>query len=336
MIKLTNLETYNLPNIDTDKYDIYISDLSEVPYIENTKQSKNGKNGLIDFYNVPEGIKTLAFNEATNSLCWSDVAFWSKHYSRDIIIVNLSYDLQIITDDDPRAIYGITLDNLSKKNYIYERATPSEALSKNILIPVNLSFLNKIKSKSIAKQEIDIKEINKNIDSFNTAKSVLLDYFLNKNILLKLNFINNKWKLEIADFEPFKNFFKDEITFIPIKSIINTLQKEDGYDLTVPNSDTFTSFNGIVLSNTINVHVPALPEAIQDTKNKLMPSKQVFSIRDNSKIANPLKQDLIVSLYSKNKEAPNKRYLFKTKKEAIQAIKSGKVKFNDEVEILND
>ena len=41
-------------------------------------------------------------------------------------------------------------------------------------------------------------------------------------------------------------------------------------------------------------------------------------------------------MYAVNKATPEKRWLFRTEAEALNAIKSGKVKLSDEVEILEN
>lgn len=108
---------------------------------------------------------------------------------------------------------------------------------------------------------------------------------------------------------------------------------EDGYDLTVPGYETFASIDGIILSNTMNVHVPAFPGSVKEAKEKLLPSKQLWAIRDESKLINPPKQELILGMYTA-KEAPSStKHQFATEAEALKAIDAGKVKLSDEIEI---
>ena len=47
-----------------------------------------------------------------------------------------------------------------------------------------------------------------------------------------------------------------DCTWVPIENIEYTHKVETGYDLTVPGYQTFVASTGIVLSNTVNIHVP--------------------------------------------------------------------------------
>jgi len=83
----------------------------------------------IDFYTVPEGIDVLAMDEATGRVTATPVSHWSVHHDREIEIVTLTGGRQIITDDDPRAVYGLDIDT-----FTWCRRRPSEA--GRIMVPV--------------------------------------------------------------------------------------------------------------------------------------------------------------------------------------------------------
>ncbi len=108
---------------------IFLFDLEEFPHGE-LQHTKEGANGRIDFHTVPLPIKVVAYDDAHNSLVWADVAFWSKHYARVVEIVDTHNDYQLITDDDPRAVYGTAAGELSM-----QRFTPTEALNRKVLLP---------------------------------------------------------------------------------------------------------------------------------------------------------------------------------------------------------
>lgn len=92
--------------------------------------SKEGEKGRIDFFKALPGTRVVSYDEKTNSLQWKEVFGWSKHYQREIEIVNLSSGRQILTDDDPRAVYGVERGSLSMS-----RNTPTHALEKGMLVP---------------------------------------------------------------------------------------------------------------------------------------------------------------------------------------------------------
>ncbi|TAL45595.1 MAG: hypothetical protein EPN91_01840, partial [Salinibacterium sp.] len=67
-----------------------------------------------------------------------------------------------------------------------------------------------------------------------------------------------------------------DVHFEQVVSVERTKIKEDGYDLTVPGYETFMAADGVVLSNTMSVHVPVLPAAVQEA-HKLMPSRNLYN-----------------------------------------------------------
>jgi len=108
---------------------LFLFDLEDFPHGEMVS-TKQGQKGRIDFHDMPHPIHVLAYDEATGGLRWSQVAFWSKHYKREIEIVDTHNDFQIITDDDPRAVYGTAAGSLEMARF-----TPTAALSASVLIP---------------------------------------------------------------------------------------------------------------------------------------------------------------------------------------------------------
>lgn len=322
MEKIDTDKFSNIPEIDKSKYDVYIANLSEFPY-EDFSNHVEGKNGPIDFYHAKEGVKVLAFNEVNKNLKWSEVRYWSVHKDRKLEIVTLDNGYQIFTDNDERAIYG--LDPFTHK---FIRSTPTKAKEMDLLIPC----FDMIKDKS---SDYNIEDFAFPIETkrLKSALETQKDFYdINIKTVISYNKEKNNYFLL-----PFTKETKSN-SFAKIINIEYTEKLETGYDLTVPGYETFTNLNGIVLSNTINIHVPGLPDAVDDVKKKLMPSKQIFSPKtndpDNLEVVNKLKQDLVSALYSKNVQPAEKSWLFKTEKEALDAIKSGKVKLSDDVTII--
>lgn len=120
-------EIARIPAYQNGRY--FIFDLEDFPKL-GLQHTKEGKNGRIDFHFVPEGIKVLSYDETTGGLTWADVAFWSKHYDREIEIIDLHNGYQIISDDDPRAVYGTPAGRLGM-----ERFRPDDALQRKVLVP---------------------------------------------------------------------------------------------------------------------------------------------------------------------------------------------------------
>ena len=108
---------------------IYLFHLEDFPHGE-LLGSKEGEKGRIDFYRAIEGTKVLALDEKSGNLSWQEVSAWSRHYDREVEIVNLVSGRQVITDNDPRAVYGIPKGTLR-----YGRFTPEEALALKVFVP---------------------------------------------------------------------------------------------------------------------------------------------------------------------------------------------------------
>ena len=104
--------------------DIFWCDLAEFPHL-----ADGVVQGHITAYPVPAGIRVLAFDEATNTVSFKNPTQWSVHRDRDVEIVTLASGRQIITDDDPRAVYGIDVKTME-----FRRARPRQAAG--IFVPV--------------------------------------------------------------------------------------------------------------------------------------------------------------------------------------------------------
>lgn len=137
------------------------------------------------------------------------------------------------------------------------------------------------------------------------------------------------------DMATWKRVYIDQthITWVPIESVEKTGKVETGYDLTVPGYETFMNSDGVILSNTINVHVPSSDEAVKEAYEKLMPSKTPFSDRVEDKIVPLQKQEQILGLYTAATAPATKPVVFDTEEQAIRAIRRGEVPLSADVQI---
>jgi len=126
--------------------------------------------------------------------------------------------------------------------------------------------------------------------------------------------------------------FNNDVTWERVVGVQKTGIKEDGYDLTVPGYETFMSADGVILSNTLNVHVPCLEDSVAEAKEKLLPSKMLFSIKNPDAVVPVPKHEHILGMYAANNRESSAVHQFGSKEEALQAIKTGKVSAKDEVE----
>jgi len=161
---------------------------------------------------------------------------------------------------------------------------------------------------------------------FSTIKN-LINFLTTNGVFTKITApVFNKW-LQIVN--------NKNVTWCRVARVEKTGIKEDGYDLTVPGYETFMSADGIILSNTMNLHVPSQDEAVEEAKEKLMPSKMLFSIKNREQVVPLPKQELILGLYTANKRPAKNTHSFGSEDEALAAIKQGQISLSDEIEIVN-
>jgi len=86
----------------------------------------------------------------------------------------------------------------------------------------------------------------------------------------------------------------------------------------------------------MNIHVPATSDSVTEAREKLMPSKMLYSIRDMDKVVPTPKHEMLLGLNNAQKRKAGKKHTFLSESEAIKAIESGKISFSDEVEITPD
>lgn len=94
-----------------------------------------------------------------------------------------------------------------------------------------------------------------------------------------------------------------------------------------------TGLNADFDGDAMNLHVPSQPDAVKEAWQKLMPSKMLFSIRNQEQVVPLPKQELILGLYTANNRDSKNKHVFDTEEAAISAIRAGTVRLSDDVEI---
>lgn len=121
-------------------------------------------------------------------------------------------------------------------------------------------------------------------------------------------------------------------------SIVEKVEKTgvciEGYDLTVPGFETFTTDTGVVLSNTMTYYVPVTEAAVKEAYEKMLPSKNLLGARDFKAHYLPQEEYILGAwLASQDGKGPVK-HVFKTKEDAIKAYRLGKIDLNDNIQIM--
>lgn len=104
-------------------------DLANFPRGERLRTTQ-GEHGVIHHYLVPEGVEVLAYDEQERRVTWRAATEWSEHPDRRVVVVTLKSGYQILTDEDPRAVYGVSAGSL-----VPMRCFPSQAVDLRMLVP---------------------------------------------------------------------------------------------------------------------------------------------------------------------------------------------------------
>lgn len=94
-----------------------------------------------------------------------------------------------------------------------------------------------------------------------------------------------------------------------------------------------TGMNADFDGDAMNLHVPSQQDAVKEAWDILMPSKMLFSIRNKEQVVPSLKHEQVLGLYTANRRQSQNTYQFDSEEEALKAIRSGRVKLSDEIEI---
>jgi DNA-directed RNA polymerase beta' subunit len=105
------------------------------------------------------------------------------------------------------------------------------------------------------------------------------------------------------------------------------------YDITVPGPYTFATAGGTFVQDTMSVHVPSLPASVKDSKEKLLPSKMLFTIRSRDKVMPQPKHEMVLGLASAQLKPSANIHRFNSQDEALAAIQRGEVKLQDRIEL---
>ena len=94
----------------------------------------------------------------------------------------------------------------------------------------------------------------------------------------------------------------------------------------------FSIIGGVVLHNTMAVHVPVMEEAVKDAKEKLLPSRMLFSVRSRDTTLPQPKHEMTLGTAAAQLNPSGVVHRFRDANEALAAINAGQVKLHDQVE----
>ena len=251
---------------------------------------------------------------------WTPVAGFSVHRNIEVVLVELDNGGQIITDHDPRAVFGVAEGEVELRRFY-----PDEAVQKRVLVPVQVEE-GIVKGETFYQRFIDI-----------WGALAFKNYLRTRGQYVKIADVpGGWWDVVGADLLAGSHtppVADSKVTWARVVDAVYTGVKATGYDLTVPGYETFMSADGIILSNTMAIHSPMLEDAIKDAKEKLLPSKMLFSVRSRDQTLPVPKHEALTGLANAQLNPSGNVHRFNSKEEAVAAIKAGQVKLQDQVEI---
>lgn len=124
----------------------------------------------------------------------------------------------------------------------------------------------------------------------------------------------------------------DTVAWVRYKSVEDA-PTETVYDIGVPGAKVFALESGMIVYDTINVHVPSSPAAVKEALDVMMASKTPFSDRSEGKLVPLPKQEQVLGLYTAATAPTTQKFDFLSEQDAIAAIRQGKVPLSADVTI---
>lgn len=127
----------------------------------------------------------------------------------------------------------------------------------------------------------------------------------------------------------------DNIVWERVDGFTNTGMYEDGFDLTVPGYETFMNSEGVILSNTVNIHLPASEKASKEALEKMLPSKNLISLTDLKSVRYKPEKEQVSGLWALTRQSDTnkKPVVFKSREDVLKAYRRGEIDPTDPVVI---
>ncbi len=123
------------------------------------------------------------------------------------------------------------------------------------------------------------------------------------------------------------------ITWKPITAV-DVMPRQTGYDITVPGPLTFATASGLIVQDTINAHVPVSDKAVEETVQKLFPSKNLIHPGTMDVHLLPSQEYLAGLFMASQPDRAKPPRTFATKQDALKAYARGELSVRDPIRIL--
>lgn len=116
---------------------------------------------------------------------------------------------------------------------------------------------------------------------------------------------------------------------------VNNVGTKDVFDLTVPQTKVFATGSGLVIWDTMSVHVILSDAANKDARDKMLPSKNLFSTASMSSPNFMSNMESVAGLhYLSTADNKNEPRVFRTRADAVAAYRRGEIDAGTRVKIV--
>lgn len=185
------------------------------------------------------------------------------------------------------------------------------------------------KEAQAASRQLDI------VKKYNGIRSIVSSVKVNNTAILRQTALNI-FDLDLPIFtDPFWKKWKAMVLDESIEwELVTDIQPlpfiTEAYDLTIPPAYTMVTESGIVVYDTMQVHVPVTEEARLEAVNKMMPSQNLFAIKDKSPHYAPSNES-VFGLYLGTSPNGKMGKKFTSETEVKRELDSGKLKPGDTI-----
>lgn len=106
------------------------------------------------------------------------------------------------------------------------------------------------------------------------------------------------------------------------------------YDLTVPGYETFMNLDGVILSNTMQFHVPVSDDAVREAKAKLLPSQNLLSVRNFGVHYTPVQEFMHGIFRATHDQSDKPARTFRTKADVLAAFRRGEIDADTRIKVM--
>lgn len=234
-----------------------------------------------------------------------------------------AYVVNLSTVDLHKVAGSIRLTGTSQK-ILNEFIVTGVSKDDGDIVPVPFAIMEEFASRN----HECFKDDPKLVRSLATIKSSKKNPYVSRGLakrmvpfLKKDNELHEKWRI-VAE-EPDSKW--------DIISEVSEAKPEDVYDLIVPTSKVFAVNNGLVVFDTMHVHVPVLRKAVDEAKG-MLPSKHIFNPGTGAVMMSP-SQEAAIGLYFLTKDGKPVPSKFQTTQAVKDALDKREIGITDLVTV---